>query len=142
MNYLHAPYIKSGKISNADLLYVLYASMSEPVRFMRLFEWRELTDMEIAAIATLWKYIGDMMNIDYEAELHKREWADAIEFMEDLSVWGKQYEDEYMKPFPEVKILGGILINMFLSAHPKFVRPLGYQIVCALMGDRLRRAFE
>jgi hypothetical protein len=142
MNFLHSPYIKTNKILNHDLLYVLWASMSEPVRFMRLYEWRELDPMEIAAVGQLWKYIGEMMEIDYKAELGKDQWKDGIEFMDDVTEWAMKYEDEAMKPLPESEQLGKVLIDLLLSAYPEAVGPMARSSVLVLMGDRLRHAFR
>jgi hypothetical protein len=141
MNFLHAPYIKSGKILNEDLLYVLWASMAEPVRFMRLYEWRALTDMEHAAVGALWKHIGDLMGIDYEAELGRNTWTDGIEFMDEVTAWASKYEDKYMHPYPEVRKLGEVLMDLLLTSYPKFARPMAHQISLVLMGDRMRHAF-
>ncbi|KAJ3469316.1 hypothetical protein MRS44_003381 [Fusarium solani] len=141
MNYLHAPYIKAGKILQEDLLYVLYASMAEPVRFLKLYEWRELTDMEVAALGTMWKYVADMMEIDYKTVLKKDTWVDGLEFFEDVSQWGEIYEDEHLRPSKEINELGHLLMNMLLQSHAKVARPLGYPAACVLMGPRLRRAF-
>ncbi|KND88003.1 hypothetical protein TOPH_07382, partial [Tolypocladium ophioglossoides CBS 100239] len=132
MNHLHAPYIKSKGILNQDLLYVLNTAMVEPIRFMRLYEWRSLTEMEVAAQAMLWKCVGDMMGIDYAEQLGKNEWNDSIEFMEDLTRWGCKYEDSYMLPLLEVRHLGTVLMDLLLSAYPKTMRPLGYQMLLVL----------
>lgn len=141
MNYLHAPFIKNGKISQEDLLYVLYASTAEPARIINIYEWRKLDDMEAAALGTVWKYVGDMMGIDYRSVLCKEEWTDAIEFLEDVSRWASEYEDKYMRPMKEVHALGQILMEMLLQSYPAFARPLGYPMACVVMGNRLRRAF-
>lgn len=141
MNYLHAPYVKSGKILNEDFLYVLYASMAEPVHFFRLYEWRELTDMEVAALGTLWKHVGDLMGIDYMKEVGHNEWRDGIHFMDDIRVWGERYEDEYLKPTKDAHRLGLVLWELLLSSYPSFMRPAGYQISLVVLGDRLRHAF-
>ncbi|KAM5351262.1 hypothetical protein ACJ41O_003985 [Fusarium nematophilum] len=141
MNYLHAPYIKCGKILQEDLLYVLYASMAEPVRFLNMYEWRKLTDMEVAALGTMWKYIGDMMEIDYKTVLQKDQWADGIEFYEDVSRWAGEYEDENLRPLKEVYDLGQVLMDLLLQSHAKIASPLAYPAACVLMGPRLRRAF-
>lgn len=142
MNHLHSPYQKSGKITNRDLLYVLWASMAEPIRFMQLYEWRALTDMEVAAIGTLWKYIGDMMQIDYAAELGRSSWHDGIDFLENVTEWAYRYEDGAMKRLPEVQKLGEVLLDLFLTSYPVFVRPVIYKGVLVLMGDRMRHAFR
>ncbi|KAI5465485.1 hypothetical protein BGZ63DRAFT_479229 [Mariannaea sp. PMI_226] len=141
MNYLHAPFIASGRIQQEDLLYVLYAAMSEPCRVINQYEWRQLDEMEIASVATLWKYIGDMMDIDYKSLLKKEEWTDGIEFLENVSAWASEYEDKHMRPMNEVHALGKILMKMLLESYPKFARPLGYPMACTVMGNRLRRAF-
>ncbi|KAF4967184.1 hypothetical protein FSARC_5217 [Fusarium sarcochroum] len=140
-NYLHAPYIKSGKIQQQDLLYVLYASFAEPIRFLSLYEYRKLTDMEVAGLATLWKYVADMMEIDYKTVLQKDEWTDGIEFFEDLARFGGDYEDKNLRPTEEIHALGQVLMDLLLQSYPKILTPVGYPAACVLMGPRLRRAF-
>ncbi|KAG7436085.1 hypothetical protein ACKRZS_014094 [Fusarium odoratissimum] len=140
-NFLHAPYIKSGKIKQEDLLYVLYASFAEPVRFLNIYEYRKLTDMEVASLSTLWKYVADMMDIDYRTVLGKNEWTDGLEFFEDMTRFGGDYEDKYLRPTPEIQKLGHVLMEMLLDSYPKIASPLGYPAACVLMGPRLRRAF-
>ncbi|VUC33320.1 unnamed protein product [Clonostachys rosea] len=142
MNYLHAPYIKAGKILNKDLLYVLFASMGEPVQFLRMFEWRPLTDMEIAGLGTLWKHVGDLMGIDFKAELGKDQWTDGIDFMDDVRVWARAYEDEFMQPNDHVQQVGNVTMDLLLVSHPKFARSLAYEGILVVMGDRLRHAFR
>ena len=141
MNYLHSPYIKAGKILNRDLLYVLWASMSGPIRFFELYEWRPLTDMEVAAQGTIWLYIGKLMGIDYQLELGKEAWADGIEFVEHVTQWAERYEDDYMKPHAEIRALGKILMELLLSAYPKFIRSFIYKSALVAMGERMRYAF-
>lgn len=50
MNWLHGRYQKAGKISNDDMLYTLALFLLEPERWIRLYEWRDLTEMEIAGM--------------------------------------------------------------------------------------------
>lgn len=141
-NFLHHPYRQNGKISNGDMLYVLFESMHEPIRFMRLYEWREMVDMEVAAIAMFWKYLGEMMEIDYKAELGKDQWKDGIEFMEDVAEWAAEYENKHLGPSPDIAKLGKVLVELLLSAYPKFMRESGYKILMVLMGERMRHAFK
>ncbi|XP_044720154.1 Dephospho-CoA kinase [Hirsutella rhossiliensis] len=142
MNYLHSPYMKSGKLLNRDLLYTLHIIMNEPIRLIRLFEWRSLTDMEMAAIGTFWKYIGDMMEIDFVAELNKDRWDDGINFLEDVTQWASKYEDEHMRRTRDGQILVGHLLDFFYSSYPVFMRPLIYGLAFVLMGDRWRQIFS
>jgi hypothetical protein len=142
MNYLHAPYIKAGRIQNKDLLYVLYASMAEPVRFLNLYEWRSLTDMEVNALGTLWKYVGDLMEIDYKQELGNDQWRDGIDFMDAVRQWAEKYEDEHLLPSKQARAVGRVSLDLLLTSYPKAFRKLGYRAVMVLLGDRMRHAFE
>lgn len=140
-NFLHAPYRKAGRMLNEDLLYVLWASMAEPVRFIAAYDWRALTPMEHAALGTLWKHIGDLMDIDYVAEMGRDDWVDGIEFMDELTVWAAEYEEKYMHPYPEVRELGAVLMDLFCESYPKIVRPLVESVSLVMMGERMRHAF-
>lgn len=142
MNHLHGPFQKSGKITNADLLYTLWAAMADPIHFMALYEWRAMTDMEVAAVAMLWKYVGEMMDIDYEAELGRSQWRDGIDFYEKLTEWAHDYEEVAMKRLPQVQKLGAILIELLLSSYPRAVRSTAYNGILVLMGDRMRHYFR
>jgi hypothetical protein len=53
MNYLHGRYQKAGKISNDDMLFTLSLFVTEVERWARLYEWRQLTLMEICATYVL-----------------------------------------------------------------------------------------
>ena len=55
------------------LLYVLYIVIVKPVRFMRLYKWRLLTESKLAAQARLLKSFGYMMGIGYAEQLGKSE---------------------------------------------------------------------
>jgi hypothetical protein len=66
MNFLHSKYREEGTISNADLLYTLSVFVVEPPRFARLYEWRDLNDMERCAYGVFWKAVGDAMGIEYK----------------------------------------------------------------------------
>ncbi|ROV89131.1 hypothetical protein VSDG_08889 [Cytospora chrysosperma] len=141
MNHLHSPYKKAGKISNADMLYTLAVAVMEPIRFFRLYEWRALNDMEICAIGTFWKSIGDAMEIEYKGYLSKEAWTDGIEFVEDITRWAKGYEVEAMNPHPENRKLADALVGMLFFYVPASLRPFALQILTVLMGDRVREAF-
>ena len=53
MNYLHSRYQKAGKISNDDLLYTLSLFILEVERWVRLYDWRTLTPLEMCALYVL-----------------------------------------------------------------------------------------
>ncbi|CZR70149.1 uncharacterized protein PAC_20050 [Phialocephala subalpina] len=96
MNYIHGMYQKSGKISIEDLLYTLSVFITEPITWVKKYEWREMTEMEICAIATFWKSIGDAMGIEYRGRLGRSEWADGLEFYDDIKNWAEAYEAQYI----------------------------------------------
>lgn len=141
MNALHGPYVKAGKILNRDLLYVLWTSMADPAHYMSKYEWRALTDMEFAALGTLWKHTGDLMRIDYKKELGNDQWQDGIECMEELERWAAKHEDAYMRSLEEVHEIGVTLMSVLLDSYPRFIRPVLYRMSLVIMGERMRRAF-
>ena len=50
MNFLHSRYQKAGKISNDDMLYTLSLFILEVESWIKMYEWRELTEMEACAL--------------------------------------------------------------------------------------------
>lgn len=43
-------YQKAGKISNEDMIYTLALFALEPARWIKRYEWRELTDLEYCSL--------------------------------------------------------------------------------------------
>jgi hypothetical protein len=50
MNYLHGTYQKAGKISNDDMLYTLSLFILEVEKWVRMYDWRTLTPLEMCAL--------------------------------------------------------------------------------------------
>lgn len=140
MNYVHAQYQKAGKISNQDLLYTLSLFIIEPPRWVEKYEWRPMTDMEVCAIATLWKSIGDAMGIQYKGLLAHSEWADGLDFYHDISVWAEEYEEKYMVPAQSNKQTADELVPLLLFFVPKPMKKAAGHLVGVLMNERLRKA--
>ncbi|ESZ91349.1 hypothetical protein SBOR_8257 [Sclerotinia borealis F-4128] len=144
MNYLHSPYQKAGKISNDDLLYTLSVFITEPIAWIGKYEWRVLNEMEICAISTFWKGIGDGMGISYEVLKRghggKVEWKDGIEFYEDIKEWAEEYERKFMVPNPYNKRTADALVPLLLFLVPKALLPFAHDAVGVLMGPLLRSA--
>jgi ER-bound oxygenase mpaB/B'/Rubber oxygenase, catalytic domain len=59
MNQMHGAY----PISNDDLRYVLAAFVVVPVRWLRAYGWRELTDVELRASVAYYRRLGTLMGI-------------------------------------------------------------------------------
>ncbi|KAM0279178.1 hypothetical protein ACHAQH_004722 [Verticillium albo-atrum] len=142
MNYLHAPYKAASQISNEDFLYTLSTCVTEPIRFMRLYEWRALTDAEVCAIGTFWKAIGDAMDIRYDGYLDRAgAWRDGIDFADDITAWAKKYELQAMKPSRSNIKPSRELARLMIWHVPNFMKPFAVHVLTVLMGDRVREAF-
>ncbi|KAH6615010.1 hypothetical protein C7974DRAFT_320671 [Boeremia exigua] len=141
MNYLHSRYQKANKISNDDLLYTLSLFVLEVERWIGLYEWRALTPMEISALGTHWKVVGEAMGIDYATLRHgPSSFQDGLEFFEDMKEWANEYEKEHMIPNKFNHQLAEETTRILLANVPDVLKPYGKQFVAALMDDRLRRA--
>lgn len=141
MNYLHSLYRNSGKISNDDMLYTLALFALEPRNWANRYEWRKLDALEICAIGTFWKSIGDAMDISYEALPGSKDgWKDGIQWFEEIESWSDAYEKRYMVPHEDNKKTADETTAMLLYDAPKSLHPAGFRVVSALMDDRLRKA--
>lgn len=133
-------YQKSGKISNDDLLYTLSLFVLEIVRWYRSYEWRALTEMEIAAFGTLWHSIGKAMSIDFSPLDHSPNFKDGLQFADDLKVFAEAYEKQYMVPNKWNHQLAEETTAILLCNVPQWAKPAGKQAVITMMDDRLREA--
>jgi hypothetical protein len=142
MNYIHSGYQASGKISHDDLLYTLSVFMTEPVRWVSRYEWRDFTPMEICAVGTFWKGMADSMGIDYQSRLKqgKSGWRDGLEFWEDVAQWARAYEERCMVPAVSNKKTGDETANLLLHLVPLKLRPYAMKVITVVMEDRLRRS--
>jgi len=99
-----------------------------------------MTDMEVCAVGTFWKSIGDAMGIEYEGRLSKREWIDGLEFYEDIKAWAENYEEKYMVPAISNQKTADQLVPLLLFYVPGVLKGAARNMVGVLMGDRLREA--
>jgi len=141
MNFLHSKYREEGTISNEDLLYTLSVFVIEPPRFARLYEWRAMNEMEYCAYGVFWKAVGDAMGIQYKGLLTHDTWRDGIEFADDITAWAKKYEADMMKPSVIANKPARALIPIITYWIPWFATSFAEEVVCILMGDRVREAF-
>lgn len=141
MNYLHGLYQNAGKISNDDMLYTMALFVLEPIRWVNSYEWRQMTDMEICALATLWRDIGTAQNIDFSPLRHgPSSFRDGLEFYHDLVAWADAYEQRAMVPDAHNHQLAEETTAILLTNVPSFLKPIGRQAVVSLMDIRLRKA--
>ncbi|KAF2145723.1 uncharacterized protein K452DRAFT_284089, partial [Aplosporella prunicola CBS 121167] len=141
MNYLHDMYRKSGKISNSDLLYTLSLFALEPVRWISRYEWRQLTPMELCAIGTFWKSVGDAMDISYHVlPSNGAGWRDGLQWYQEVLDWSQAYEAECMIPDGANRRTADETTAILLYDVPEFLKDAGLKVVTASMDDRLRKA--
>lgn len=153
-NALHAPHRAAGRIRNDDMLYTLAVLAIEPVRWVRQHEWRSLTELELAAIGTFWRAVGDAMSVDYapltnyvEPGLAEKapsavdvrfrdgaQWLAAIERFTDV------YEATDMRPAPSNTALTQARLRVLLQPGSQLTRPLRAHAFASLMPPRLRTA--
>ncbi|KAF2691348.1 hypothetical protein K458DRAFT_438974 [Lentithecium fluviatile CBS 122367] len=141
MNYLHGRYQKVGKISNDDMMFTLALFVVEVEKWIRLYEWRSLTPMEICAFGTHWKAIGDVMGIQWDDLTHgPNDFKDGLEFFEDIKEWSEAYEKSYMVPDKWNHQLAEETAKILMINAPSSFHPYAKQVIIAMMDDRLRKA--
>ncbi|KAJ5180941.1 hypothetical protein N7492_004151 [Penicillium capsulatum] len=139
--FLHRGYRASGKILEEDMLYTLSLFATEPIRFVQLYEWREMTEMERCAVGTYWKSLGDALDISYHAlPSGQTGFRDGIHWLEEIRAWAYHYEVQHMKPHPRNQAVAAKTLDVLVYNLPGFMKPLGLSLVSFPMDDRLRHA--
>lgn len=141
MNYIHSVYQKAGKISNDDMLYTLSLFVLETDRWIRMYEWRAMTPMEVCAMGTQWKNIGDAMGISFAPLASGPSgFRDGLQFTEELQAWSEAYEREFMVPDKWNNKLADETVAILIYNLPKWLKGPACKVVVALMDERLRKA--
>ena len=139
MNYLHSGYQKAGHIQDADMLYTLGLFALEPVKWLERWEWRCLTDMEVCVLGVLWKIIGDMMQISFDALIPDSP-TDGLRWMRALDKWCSEYEQCNMVPADSNHKLATNLMAITFWDLPWWLKDLGGQCAAVLLGQRFQSA--
>ncbi|KAF2401291.1 hypothetical protein EJ06DRAFT_529415, partial [Trichodelitschia bisporula] len=137
MNYLHNLYRKSGLITDDDLLYTLALFALEPKRWIARYEWRKMSDIELAAFGTFWHALGVAMSIPTTA---LGPFEDGLSYLDAIEKWSDDYEARTMVHHPNNQIAGDATAALLLWDVPHFLHGFGRQVVAALMDERLRLA--
>ncbi|KAI1349829.1 hypothetical protein F5Y01DRAFT_326829 [Xylaria sp. FL0043] len=155
VNHIHSFYRPSGKMSDADLLYVLSLFALEPMRWIARLEGRCLTDRERCALAMLWRAVGEDLRIPYDelpSYINKggnRDgdgdgdgggFRDALHWLAELEDWGARYERENREKSPESEILVQMQLDAWVGGVPGFLRPWARGLVAAFIEPGLRQA--
>lgn len=139
--FLHSGYRASGKILDSDMLYTLALFALEPIKFIKRFEWRELSDLERCAIGTFWKSAGDALGIPFDKlPSGKSGFSDGLQWLEEISAWSVEYEKKYMVPDIKNRETADQTTAILVYMLPKALHPVGLQFVSYMMDDRLRKA--
>ncbi len=141
INYLHDRHRKYGKITEPDLLYTLSLFALEPSRWVPRFEWRNLTDMELCAIGTLWKSLGEAFDIPYTLlPSYQTGWANGLAWLDELREWSHAYQENHMVPAVSNKLLADSTFQILLWKLPGPLKGVGKKLAAAILEDRLREA--
>lgn len=156
LNYLHGHYIAQRKISNDDMLYTLSLFMNSPPEWIAKYEWRSLTELELAGFGLFHRFMGEAMEISYSdlddirpeplpgqspAEAEQRTWrTDGLAFYSALDQWSKAYEERCMLPHQDNHKTALKTLELLNSVYPKFMHGVISKAFVSLMDERMRIA--
>lgn len=146
INYLHDRWrgkVKGG-IRDEDMLYTLSLFALEPMRWVKQYEWRELSEVEVCALGTWWKYLGDGLKVPFnELPGFEKGWENGLQWMEELSAWSVAYEKKSMVPAKSNAVLAEATLKIILWKVPKWMHGFGRRLFATVMegsSPRLREA--
>jgi hypothetical protein len=139
---MHRHYRQLGKIADSDLLYTLSLFALEPARWISRYEWRTLSDLELCAVGTLWKALGDALEIPSDELLSNfsAEKRNGIEWLNALDEWSRNYEAAHMVPATSNKRLADSTFKLILFKLPSRFHGFGRNLLATLLDDKLREA--
>lgn len=144
INHMHRHYRKMSKISDSDLVYTLSLFALEPSRWVSRFEWRKLSDLELCAIGTFWKNIGEALEVPFGDLLPScspgKEVRNGLEWLNELSKWSQTYEEAHMIPALSNKRLADSTFKIILWKMPSSLHGFGRKILATLLDDKLRES--
>jgi hypothetical protein len=136
-NFLHRGYIRAGKITNDDMLYTLYVLAFDAVLWIERYEWRVLTDMELCAVGTFWKALGEDLGVSYrDLPSHERGWSDGLAWVEEMHAWSRKYVDRCVMPSDSNEKLAGQSLDLIFSSTPRPFRAMFRGMACAYLGPK------
>jgi hypothetical protein len=148
MNYLHQSYRKAGKIRDDDMLYTLSLFALEPARWVARQGWRDMTDLEHAALGTFWKDMGEMMHIPYDALLpfcdegKDVDTGGGLAFYDAIDRWSRDYERRCMVEADSNEIMSRGTLDILTFNTPRFAKPFVLQLLFTLLEPRLRASMR
>ncbi|KAL8706290.1 MAG: hypothetical protein Q9201_000666 [Fulgogasparrea decipioides] len=145
INWLHDRFRYRGEgkggIRDEDMLYTLSLFALEPMRWVKRYEWRELSQVEVCAVGTLWKYYGDALKVPFQLlPGFEKGWKDGGEWIRNLEEWSKEYEEKHMVPAESNHKLAEATLRIILCKMPKSLYGFGAKVFASIMEDKLRWA--
>ena len=123
------------------MLYTLSLFALEPNRWVRKYEWRELSALELCAVGTLWKYLGEALKVSFKGLAGcEKGWGNALEWMRDLEIWSREYEGKYMVPAESNHKLAESTLRIILHKAPSSMIGFGRKTFATVMEEKLREA--
>jgi hypothetical protein len=124
LNWIHRAY----DIRNDDLVYVLATFVVVPIRWIRRYGWRDLTDKEIRAAVNYYREVGRLMGLRELPPTYRG-----------FATYLDAYERERHSFSEANRHLAASLIKIFEGWYPRPVRPLARRCIVAVLGEPLRR---
>ncbi len=125
MNRIHSHYA----IANEDFLYVLSASLCEPIHWNARYGWRPFTETEKQALFYFWRAVGDRMKIDHLPPTYAA-----------FEQFKATYEAEQFRYSPDNAAIGNAVITLMQSWFPAVVAPWVPKIANVLIDEPMRMA--
>ncbi len=66
-------------------------------------------------------------------------WKDGVEWLDQLDCWSREYQDTHMVPASTNKAADATLYHILWKV-PERLKPVGKQIIAAILEDKLREA--
>lgn len=128
MNEIHARF----RIRNEDYLYTLSAFVFEPIRFLRLYGPRPLTENEAEGWFHAYVALGRRMGLQ-----------NLPEDRETFFAWRTFYEAAEMRAAPENRVVADATVAVLLdmAGAPRFARKAATRVVVAAMEPHVAEAF-
>ena len=125
MNWIHSRY--GSKISNGDLIHTLALFVLEPQRWIEIYEWRPMSELEKVAVFVYWKEIGNRMGMQGLPQT-----------LSELKTWTAKYEENEMVYSENNAKCYKATVDLFLRDIPSGLRGPAGKIADSFLEDYVR----
>jgi hypothetical protein len=139
--WMHRGYRRAGKITDDEMLYTLSLFALEGMRWVEMYEWRCITDLERCALGVFWKQIAEDMDIPY-TDLDLPSPINGLEWHRALEQWSITYEKAHMFPHPCNHTLAVATMKLLGYGMSAPTQRFANTVFSYLMGPELRDAMR